>query len=59
MAYPGLVTVVVRDDDEAIAFYADLLGFDLLENSRLDDGKRWVVVASPGARETAGHFPGP
>ncbi|MFQ6197004.1 VOC family protein [Streptomyces sp. NPDC000405] len=53
MAYLGLVTVVVRDYDEAIAFYVDVLGFDLLEDTRLDDGKRWVVVAPPGARETA------
>ncbi|MDT9683215.1 VOC family protein [Streptomyces sp. TRM76323] len=53
MSYLGLVTVVVRDYDEAIAFYVDVLGFELREDTRLDDGKRWVVVAPPGARETA------
>ncbi|MBB1260251.1 VOC family protein [Streptomyces alkaliterrae] len=52
MAYIGLVTVVVRDYDEAIAFYVDVLGFRLLEDTRLEEGKRWVVVAPPGARET-------
>lgn len=49
----GLVTLVVRDYDEAIAFYRDVLGFALVEDTRLDDAKRWVVVAPPGSRETA------
>ncbi|MER5972594.1 VOC family protein [Streptomyces sp. NPDC002055] len=53
MPYLGLVTVVVRDYDEAIAFYMDVLGFDLLEDTLVDEGKRWVVVAPPGAKETA------
>ncbi|PSJ29750.1 extradiol dioxygenase [Streptosporangium nondiastaticum] len=53
MPHLGLVTVVVRDYDEAIAFYRDALGFDLLEDTRIDSEKRWVVVAPPGARETA------
>jgi catechol 2,3-dioxygenase-like lactoylglutathione lyase family enzyme len=49
----GLVTLVVRDYDEAIAFYVDVLGFELIEDTRLDADKRWVVVAPRGARETA------
>ncbi|MCF3102231.1 VOC family protein [Streptomyces roseoverticillatus] len=53
MPHLGLVTVVVRDYDEAIAFYRDALGFELLEDTRIDSEKRWVVVAPPGARETA------
>ncbi|MFF4409186.1 VOC family protein [Streptomyces sp. NPDC001262] len=48
----GLVTVVVHDYDEAIAFYRDALGFDLVEDTRIDDTKRWVVVAPPGAQGT-------
>ena len=43
-----LVTVVVRDYDEAIAFYVDAMGFRLNADKSLDDGKRWVVVAPPG-----------
>ena len=44
----GLVTVVVRDYDEAIRFYTESLGFELVEDTPLDQaGKRWVVV-SPG-----------
>jgi len=45
----GLVTLVVRDYDEAIAFYTGSLGFELREDTVLGDGKRWVVVAPPGA----------
>ncbi|MGK5545952.1 VOC family protein [Streptomyces sp. URMC 127] len=53
MPHLGLVTVVVRDYDEAIAFYRDAVGFELLEDTPLGSGKRWVVMAPPGARETA------
>ena len=51
MAHLGLVTLVVRDYDAAIAFYVSVLGFDLVEDSPVGDGKRWVVVRPPGARE--------
>ena len=43
----ALVTVVVADYDEAIAFYTERLGFVLVADTDLGDGKRWVVVA-PG-----------
>ncbi len=43
------VAVVVRNYDEAIAFYTDVLGFQLLENTDLGAGKRWVLVAPPGS----------
>lgn len=46
------VSILVRDYDEAIDFYVGKLGFDLVEDTRLSDGKRWVLVAPPGARET-------
>ncbi|APH69955.1 VOC family protein [Aquibium oceanicum] len=46
------VSLIVRDYDEAIAWYRDRLGFDLVEDVDLGAGKRWVVVApgSGGAR---------
>ena len=47
------ITRVVPDYDEAIAFYRDSLGFDLLEDLDMGDGKRWVVLRPRGARETA------
>jgi len=43
----GLVTLVVRDYDEAIRFYVDGLGFTLVEDTP-QDGKRWVVVSAGG-----------
>lgn len=43
------VAVVVRDYDEAIAFYVGILGFDLIEDTFLpDENKRWVVVRPHG-----------
>lgn len=42
------VALLVPDYDEAIAYYTDVLGFELLENSDMGGGKRFVVV-SPGS----------
>jgi catechol 2,3-dioxygenase-like lactoylglutathione lyase family enzyme len=39
------LTLVVRDYDEAIAFFTDALRFTLVEDTPLGGGKRWVVVA--------------
>jgi len=46
----GLVSLVVREYDEAIAFYVGVLGFTLVEDSFVpEQNKRWVVVAPPGS----------
>ena len=42
------VALVVRDYDEAIAWYTSVLGFELLEDTELDRGKRWVRVGPGG-----------
>jgi len=42
------LTVLVPDYDEAIAFYIDILGFTLCEDTQLSEDKRWVTVAPPG-----------
>jgi catechol 2,3-dioxygenase-like lactoylglutathione lyase family enzyme len=43
------VALVVRDYDEAIAFYTQKLGFTLVEDTyQPEQNKRWVVVAPPG-----------
>lgn len=42
------VALVVADYDEAIAFYVDALGFSLVDDTPLGDGKRWVRVAPSG-----------
>ena len=41
----GLIALIVREYDEAIAFFTQSLGFDLIEDTPRGDGKRWVVVA--------------
>ena len=41
----GAVTVLVRDYDEAIAWFKAALGFVLVEDTDLGGGKRWVLVA--------------
>ena len=48
----GSICLLVRDYDEAKAYYVDKLGFDLVEDTPLSDGKRWVLLAPPGSRET-------
>jgi catechol 2,3-dioxygenase-like lactoylglutathione lyase family enzyme len=49
----GLVSLVVRDYDEAIAFFVGKLGFDLVEDKPVpEQAKRWVVIAPPGAQES-------
>lgn len=44
----AMTAIVVRDYDEAIAWYRDVLGFVLLEDTDLGDDKRWVRVAPTG-----------
>ena len=52
MSFVSLVALLVDDYDDAISFYCDVLGFELVEDSpsTTNDGrpKRWVVVRPPG-----------
>jgi len=43
------IALVVNDYDEAIRFYTEQLSFRLIEDSRLSDTKRWVIVAPAGS----------
>jgi len=45
------IALVVRDYDEAIAFYTQKLKFTLLEDTKLSETKRWVRVTPKGAEE--------
>jgi catechol 2,3-dioxygenase-like lactoylglutathione lyase family enzyme len=46
----GLIALVVRDYDEALAFYVGTLGFELVEDTfQAAQNKRWVVVKPPGS----------
>ena len=53
----GYISLVVRDYDEAIAFFTQALGFDLIEDTPSKDrhgrDKRWVLVAPRDSRGTA------
>ena len=42
------ITYLVRDYDEAIRWFVDVLGFELKEDTWLGENKRWVRVAVPG-----------
>jgi catechol 2,3-dioxygenase-like lactoylglutathione lyase family enzyme len=47
------IALVVRDYDEAIDFYVNTLGFELLDDTyQPEQDKRWVVVAPPGGSGT-------
>ena len=48
----GAFTVVVKDYDDAISFYVEKLNFTLIEDTKLDDSKRWVLIAPSNNNET-------
>jgi catechol 2,3-dioxygenase-like lactoylglutathione lyase family enzyme len=41
----GAISLLVRDYDEAIAWYVRCLGFELVEDTPVGGGKRWVLIA--------------
>ena len=45
------IALVVRDYDEALEFYTQKLGFQVIEDTELSPEKRWVVIAPKGAKE--------
>jgi catechol 2,3-dioxygenase-like lactoylglutathione lyase family enzyme len=47
------IAIVVSDYDEAIEYYTNILGFQLLEDTKLSDTKRWVLVAPSASAQTA------
>ena len=48
----GYVALIVRDYDEAIEYFTTALGFELIEDTTLGDGKRWVLVVPPHSQGT-------
>ena len=52
MSRLGMITVVVDDYDDAIDYYTTALGFTLVEDTKMSETKRWVVVA-PDANQGA------
>jgi len=51
--YLAHVALIVDDYDDAIAFYTQKIGFELIEDTKLNAEKRWVLVKPKGATETA------
>jgi len=49
----GLTTLLVRDYDEALAFFVDALRFRVLEDRSLGEEKRWVLVAPEATQGAA------
>ncbi len=45
----GTVAVPVADQDRALAFYTDVLGFEKRRDMPFGPGQRWIEVAPPGA----------
>jgi lactoylglutathione lyase len=48
----GNIALIVREYDEALNFYTQSLRFQLIEDTNLGDGKRWVRVRPPGSTGT-------
>lgn len=48
----GAISLLVRDYDEAIAWFTSALGFQLIADTDLGNGKRWVMVAAAADAET-------
>ena len=48
MSHIPHLTYLVRDYDEAIEFFLNIMQFDLVEDTRLDESKRWVLVRPRG-----------
>jgi len=48
----GHIALVVRDYDEALAFYTRTLHFTVVEDTRMSEEKRWVLIAPPGSKGT-------
>ena len=56
------VAFLVRDYDEAIAYFTEVVGLALVEDTAISDGKRWVLVAprgTPGSRLLLARADGP
>lgn len=45
------IAIVVNDYDEAIKFYTEKLHFDLIEDTKLSETKRWVLIRPKGSNE--------
>ena len=49
----AMLSLLVRDYDEARDYYTGTLGFDLIEDTPMSEAKRWIVVAPKGGHGSA------
>jgi catechol 2,3-dioxygenase-like lactoylglutathione lyase family enzyme len=49
----GHIALVVRDYDEALTYFTGTLNFKVIEDTRLSEDKRWVLIAPPGSKGTS------
>jgi len=49
----GHIALLVQDYDEALAFFTRTLNFTVVEDTRLSETKRWVLIAPPGSQGTS------
>ena len=49
----GYISLIVPNYDEARDYYTETLNFDLLEDTDMGDGKRWLLIAPKGSTGTA------
>ena len=49
----GYISLIIGNYNEAIAYYTQTLGFELLEDTPLGEGKRWVLIRPRGGQGTA------
>jgi predicted enzyme related to lactoylglutathione lyase len=49
----GYITILVKNYDEAIQFYKEKIGFELLTDNSFGNGMRWVTLAPSGSNETS------
>jgi catechol 2,3-dioxygenase-like lactoylglutathione lyase family enzyme len=52
MKFVSAVTVVVPSYEEGLNFFVGVLGFELIEDTVIDDQKRWVLVAPSKSAQT-------
>lgn len=49
----GHVALVVREYDEALTYFTETLNFKVIEDTRLSEAKRWVLIAPAGSKGTS------
>lgn len=49
ISHVSVITIQVKDQDEAVRFYTDFLGFEKRNDAPMGEGMRWVTVAPAGS----------